>query len=158
MKVRKQIPICFPDKSIKGYQESELAQSETNDCMVRATAAAFDVHYDKAHAFCAQHFYRKFRKGSFGVYYKLKEMEADGSKIFKKKIKSIMPCTYYKVYGKEIQRSMTVGTFAVRYPKGTYLLLVKGHAFTIKDGEVAGGNYDDGYRLRRRVEFAWKVA
>ena len=158
MKVRKQIPICFPDKSIKGYQESELAQSETNDCMVRATAAAFDVHYDQAHAFCAQHFHRKFRKGSFGVYYTFKSMEADGLKVLRKKIKSIMPFTYYKVSGEWVKRKMTVGTFAVKYSKGTYLILVKGHAFTIKDGEVAGGNYDDGDRLRRRLEYAWKVA
>ena len=158
MKVRKQIPICSPDKSIKGYQESKLAQAETNDCMVRATAAAFDVHYDEAHDFCRRNFRRQFRKGSFGVYHTLKAAEADGAEIFKKKIESILPFTYYKVYGQEVQRKMTVGTFAVKYPKGTYLLLVRGHAFTIKNGEVAGGNYDDGLHLRKRLEHAWKVA
>jgi hypothetical protein len=51
---------------------------------------------------------------------------------------------------------MTVGTFATKYPKGTYILTVKQHAFTIKDGIVIG-NLEDSTKKRKIVQAAWKV-
>ena len=61
-----------------------------------------------------------------------------------------------KVKGKTVTRKMTVGTFATKFPKGTYILTVKRHAFTIKDGIVIG-NFEDSTKRRKIVECAWKV-
>ena len=41
---------------------------------------------------------------------------------------------------------MTVGTFIKKYPEGTFFIIVKGHAFTIKNGVVIG-NYEDALKL-----------
>jgi hypothetical protein len=61
-----------------------------------------------------------------------------------------------KVKGTTKKRKMTVGTFAKQYSKGTYILSIRGHAFTIKDGTVIG-NQNDATRLRAIVEQAWEV-
>jgi hypothetical protein len=51
---------------------------------------------------------------------------------------------------------MTVGTFVKEYDKGTYILRVAGHAFTIKDGTVIG-NPNDADQIRKIVKNAWKI-
>jgi hypothetical protein len=51
---------------------------------------------------------------------------------------------------------MTVGTFVKEYDKGTYIVRVSGHDFTIKDGSVIG-NPNDATQLRKIVKNAWKV-
>ena len=51
---------------------------------------------------------------------------------------------------------MSVGTFAKLYDRGTYIIRVSGHAFTIKDGSVIG-NPNDATQLRKVVKNAWKV-
>jgi hypothetical protein len=61
-----------------------------------------------------------------------------------------------KVKGQKVMRKMTVGTFTKKYPFGTFIIIVSGHAFTIKDGVVIG-NHDDAVQKRKRVLLAWKV-
>jgi hypothetical protein len=51
---------------------------------------------------------------------------------------------------------MSVGTFVKEYDKGTYIIRVSGHAFTIKDGWVIG-NPNDATQLRKVVKNAWKI-
>jgi len=51
---------------------------------------------------------------------------------------------------------MTVGTFLEEYPKGTYLISIKRHVFTIIDG-VVHGNHDDAKRLKARILQAHEV-
>ena len=51
---------------------------------------------------------------------------------------------------------MTVGTFVKLYDKGTYILRVAGHAFTIKDGTVIG-NPNDADQIRKIIKNAWKI-
>ena len=46
---------------------------------------------------------------------------------------------------------MTVGTFVKLYDKGTYIIRVTGHAFTIKDGTVIG-NPKDAEQIRKIVK------
>jgi hypothetical protein len=55
-----------------------------------------------------------------------------------------------------VKRDMTVGTFAKQNPVGTFFILVKGHAFTIKDGVVVG-NYEDSIKKKRVVRFAFEI-
>ena len=46
--------------------------------------------------------------------------------------------------------------FLEKFPKGRFLVIVRGHAFSIIDGVVVG-NVDDGKRLRAKIVFAIKV-
>jgi hypothetical protein len=49
-----------------------------------------------------------------------------------------------------------VGTFTKQNQKGTYIMMVRGHAFTIKDGVVIG-NQNDAKKLKTVVIQAWQV-
>jgi len=44
----------------------------------------------------------------------------------------------------------TIETFLKHFPKGTYIIGVRGHAFTIKNG-VIYGNISDSRKLKRRI-------
>ena len=48
--------VNLTSKEIKGYSNSKLAMSETNDCFVRALAAGFDINYNKAHELAKERF------------------------------------------------------------------------------------------------------
>jgi hypothetical protein len=75
------------------------------------------------------------------------------SRLNRKLTKKIDPKSLTTNGGKS---KMTVGTFVKEYDKGTYILRVSGHAFTIKDGSVIG-NPNDATQLRKVVKNAWKI-
>ena len=52
--------------------------------------------------------------------------------------------------------TMTVNKFAENFTSGSYIVVVKGHAFTIKDGKVVG-NFSDAVKIRKKVIAAWKI-
>lgn len=132
--------------SIKGYQESPLAKSETRDCVVRAFAAATDWNYDKAHRFVQKEFLRKFRMGTKNFIPTMNKMALEGRKLGRKKIKTISD-----------PQIKTVGQLVKWYDKGTYIIVISGHAFTIKDGVVVGGNWNDAQRMRCQIKGVWKI-
>ena len=148
---------------------SSLAKNEKNDCAVRAFANAFNVTYDVAHAFAADKFKRKAKKGTRNMFQTLAEL---GFATFDLFSDTLFPET--RTYGihplarsksgklvntdythKEVNH--TVKTFCAQYNKGTYIVLVAKHALTIKDGIVIDNpNYKfEGYR--RIVESAVKI-
>ena len=149
-------------------RESLIARTETNDCVVRAFSAAFEVSYDKSHAFCAETLNRKPGRGTVGSSRYLSTVDS----VLGKKVvgvgEPIWPnstelglYTYYPApksdRAKEpVRRSMTVKTFLKQYSKGTYLVYVPGHAFAIKDG-VVYGNVEDAKRMRTRIWRAFQV-
>lgn len=171
--------------SIKGFKKSKIAKSEHNDCSVRAIANAFDIEYDKAHKFLTEKYNRPNKRGVkthywhqvndkfsdentevFGkkmvkVEYPEVEVEAsrcarkgnwyqEGSSYnYKKKLK-----LYTKRGSKYSQ--MTVGSFLKSHKEGTYILSVRSHTFTVKDG-VVYGNGCDGVKMRVRLEKVWQV-
>jgi hypothetical protein len=51
---------------------------------------------------------------------------------------------------------MTVGTFIKNNPTGTFFILVRGHAFTIKNGVVIG-NTEDAIKKRKVVECVFEI-
>jgi hypothetical protein len=51
---------------------------------------------------------------------------------------------------------MTTGTFIKNYPVGRYLVVVRGHAFSIINGEVVG-NVEDAKMKKRVIVSAFKV-
>ena len=79
-------PYELTSKAIKGYDESKIAKSETNDCVVRAFASAFEVSYDYAHKYVADEFGRKPKKGTYGTITTLVKMSDNSLKVNGKKI------------------------------------------------------------------------
>jgi len=162
------LPYCSSHVGVIGYQDSEIAKRETNDCVVRAFATSFEVPYDKAHKYVKEKFGRVDRKGTYGTVFKMVELAKKQTQINHKKIKPIGTKTTmrnYVVYsleykvkinGKKINRKMTVGTFIKENPIGTFFILVNRHAFTIKDG-IVHGNYEDSVKRKRIVKHAFQI-
>ena len=151
-------------------QGSVLARNEKNDCAVRAIANAFNVTYDTAHMFAATKLERKARKGVKAMFAKLDLL---GSVTFDLFSNTLFPETRtYGIHplkrsksGKVVNKKYThkevahtVKTFCEQYNKGTYIVIVRNHALTIKDGIVIDNpNYRfTGYR--RIVESACKIS
>ena len=61
--MKNQLQYCKTSEAIKGYENSVIAKSEDNDCVVRSIASAFEVDYDNAHQFVSDTFKRKPKKG-----------------------------------------------------------------------------------------------
>ena len=147
--------------AIKGYTESKIAKSENNDCVVRAIASAADMDYDSAHQFVKETFCRKNGKGTSGFRYIMNMMTKNGNKINGKSVEKITEehntmLYYVVVKGIKKLRNTTTGSFIKKYSKGTYVVTVKGHAFTIKDGVVIG-NSDDGKKMKKVIQGVWKI-
>ena len=149
---------------------SVLALNEKNDCSVRAFANAFNVTYDVAHGFAAEKFARKACKGVKNMFRTLNELGFATFDLFSDSLfpetrtYSIHPLPrnrHGKVVNAEYTHKVvnhTVKTFCTQYNKGTYIVIVKNHALTIKDGIVIDNpNYRfTGYR--RIIESAVKIS
>lgn len=165
--MKTKLPYEMTGKAIKGYTDSLTAKSETNDCVVRAFASSFEVSYDSAHKFVADEFKRQPRKGTYFTASKMVKLSESTLKVNGKKIlplgtesKSVIypfSLSYdVKVKGETKKRQMTVGTFVKKNPKGTFFVLVRRHAFTIKDGVVIG-NPEDAIKTKRPMMAAFKI-
>ena len=165
--MKNQLPYESTGSAIKGYSDSVTAKRETNDCVVRAFASAFDVTYDCAHKYVAEQFGRKPRKGTYYTASRMTKLSEGVLKVNSKKIipigtKSNSVAYPYslsyevKVKGEKVKRQMTVGTFVKKNPKGTFFILVRGHAFTIKDGVVIG-NPEDAIKTKRPMRSAFQI-
>ena len=164
--MKNELPYEKTGNAIKGYTESVIARGETNDCVVRAFASSFGVSYDYAHKYVADEFGRKPRKGTYGTIKTLVKMSDSLIKVNDKKIcplgvrhndhllKSLMYDV--KVKGVTKKRNMTVGTFVKQNPKGTFFILVRQHAFTIKDGVVIG-NPEDATKTKKIMRCAFEI-
>lgn len=146
--------------SIKGYG-SELAKNEKNDCFVRALAAATDVNYDVAHNFTKEYFGRVDGKGVYFTGATIDPLRENGlslgSKEFDFKVLNKQRITNaYKLYGEMVYRQKTVKSFIKDNPKGTYIVGVAGHAFTIKDGTLID-NADEKFRPTRKVTSVFQL-
>ena len=164
--MKNELPYCKNSDGIIGYEESVIAKSETNDCVVRAFASSFEIPYDEAHEYVATHFNRKPRRGTFGTSLKLVKMSNENVEVNGKKVHLVgyrfTPSMYgtlcydVKVKGEIKKRNMTVGKFIKNNPVGTYFVIVSGHAFTIKDGVVIG-NYEDSLKVKRPMKCAFEI-
>lgn len=148
-------------EAIKGYDNSVIAKGETNDCVVRAFASAFEIGYDEAHKIIGDTFKRQPRKGTFGFGVGMNLMSKNGVKFNGKGIEIISyeyntMLYYVMVKGQKKLRHTTTNSFIKKYPVGTYIVTVKNHAFTIKDGCIIG-NLTDAKQMRKHVYSAWKI-
>jgi len=148
--------------AIIGYSDSVIAKSETNDCVVRAISSAFEMHYDEAHQFVKVKFGRENLKGTRFFVGGMRRMVDDKVKINGKSFET-MGNEYghvsyeVKVKGQMVKRNMTTGTFIKKYPVGKYLVVVRGHAFSIIDGAVVG-NASDATMKKRVINNAFKIS
>jgi hypothetical protein len=146
---------------IKGISDSIIAKSENNDCVVRAIATATDMDYDSAHKFTKEIFKRKNKKGTYGFVNTINLLSKNNKQINGKSVKIISEeyntmLYYVTVKGRKVLRRTTTGSFIKRYPVGTYIVTVRRHAFTIKDGVVIG-NLADGKQMKKHINGAWKI-
>ena len=144
---------------IIGYSDSKIAKSETADCVVRSFASAFKTTYDEAHQFVAQKFNRKNRKGTARYVTTMNGMSAHQTNLWGKTLKRLgngnsKNSMTYEDKGKS--RNMTTFQFLKKYPKGTFMVTVSGHAFTISNGVVIG-NHEDVLKTKKVILHAWEV-
>ena len=144
---------------IPGYKDSKIAKSETNDCVVRSFASAFKTTYDDAHQFVSTKFNRKPRKGTARFVTTMNNMASHNQILWGKTLKrmgnsnSKNSMTYSD---KGVVRNMTTFQFTKRFPKGTFMVTVRGHAFTICDGAIFG-NHEDVLKTKKVILHAWEV-
>ena len=147
--------------AIIGYSDSKIAQSESNDCVVRGIASSFKMHYDEAHKFVAKTWFRRNRQGTRNFIGVMRGMVSRGVLINGKSFSNLGDQNGHmkydvKVKGEIVKRSMTTGTFIKKFPKGRYLVVVRGHAFSIIDGVVVG-NTEDSKMKKRVILYSWEV-
>ena len=156
--------IKYSSKEIKGYNSSKIAKGEKNDCFVRALAAATEVDYDTSHEFVQKTFKRKPKKGTENhqIVKAMAGFQEEGMNIGSKSFKvNVLPksriTNTYKLYGELVDRKKTVKSFIKDNPKGTFVVGVSKHAFTVKDG-VLIDNVGEEFRPTRKVDMAYKIA
>lgn len=156
--MRRVLPYCENEKGMKGYSESEIAKKEHNDCVVRAFASAFNIPYEESHQFIKTKYKREHRKGTprfskITTLLSTENFRLGGKRWInygtKESLKITIPRTGYR-------RPMTVGTFVKKHPTGTYIISVRQHVFTIKNG-VIYGNLQDSVRTRKIIIGVWMV-
>jgi hypothetical protein len=134
---------------------------EKNDCVVRAVAAAVGCVYSTAHQFCKDVYRRQDNKGVRNMVgltkdIENKELQLDGINFKCKLMDEDVLTNKYKVNGDVIARRKTVKSFIKDFSKGTYIVLVSGHALCVKDG-VMIDNIGEEWRPTRKVEDAIEV-
>lgn len=142
------LPYTRTSDAIKGYSDSLIAKTERADCVVRAIASASGMTYDKAHEFVAETFGRKPRKGTSGFIYGMNRLVTENKKLNRRKVTNVSV--------KNGSKNMTVNSFIKENTKGSFILNVRGHAFTVRDGVVVG-NFSDAIKIRKILKAAWKV-
>jgi len=151
----KQLPYIQTSTAIIGYSESAIAKSETNDCFVRAVASAYEAPYDKAHTWVKEKFGRQNRKGTMSVSCKMATMSTKGETFNNKSIKPIEKLRTLDIAKGGMKRT-TLNQFIKKHPTGSYILIVKRHAFTLKNGAVIG-NTQDSKSIRKIVHDAFQI-
>ena len=146
----------------------ELENSDDDNCVVRAIAAATGSTYKKSYDFCEKYLGRKHGNGTavaklYFTYTTVNVWE-EFKQTFGKKLSHVgsdwkgegAVGSYFWIWrhrgagiGK-VKYNGTVGSFLKQYKKGTYLVGVKGHTFAVIDGVVVG-NHSDAVHMRVRV-------
>jgi hypothetical protein len=153
------------DEFIKGLKGSTIAKSEDKDCTVRALAAVADIPYDLAHNYARAVWSRPPKEGialakrlnsqvEFGVNIFGMKIRRVASKAFKPNFPSSSTLSY-EISPDKKHRQMTTLKFRTIYKKGRFLVISKGHAFAIINGQVVG-NSDDIKQDKRVLLHAWE--
>tara|TARA_R100000544_G_C2223867_1_gene59293 strand:- start:747 stop:1280 length:534 start_codon:yes stop_codon:yes gene_type:complete len=144
----------------------DLETKDSNNCSVRALATAFEKSYKMAFMGAQMLFDRKRNEGALG--FAVERMHKN-EYLWDKKVVRMgkvvegdewkgkqIGKVYHVGAGEKKFRRMSTGTFFKTYKEGTFILVVKGHMFTVKDGEVLG-NRSDATMLKRPIEYAFAI-
>ena len=125
-------------------KDSIIAKGASNDCMVYATAAAFDLDYDTAHSHVHHRFGRRDKRGAnrSQIVKGMEEMVDLRENLNGKFVREIIsqPYKMYHLHGRDVNRKNRVSTFIKEHSQGTYLILTSRHALVSKDGEMLDNN------------------
>lgn len=116
-----------------GGKKNSLYPHETKDCTVRALAHATKMQYNTCHDIL-EYFGRYDNKGAYCT-----------EDLYQKVLGEMLPITY---------KFFTLGSFVKAFPKGTYLLMIRGHALTVVDGIFLDTGLPCG--KSNKVRFAWE--
>ena len=152
----KQLPYIQTSTAIIGYSESLIAKNESNDCFVRAVASSFDCPYDTAHAWVKKYFKRKNNQGTFNVVMFMEQFSRERKMFNGKRVKTIEKLREYDSTKLRFKRT-TLNQFMKKYSKGTYIVIVNRHAFTVMNGFVVG-NPSDSTQIKKVVHNAFKIS
>lgn len=135
----------FKTTTLAAHDAASDAKRETNDCTVRALAAASGATYNDAHAALAKHG-RPHRKGP-----PAKRVYAHGRYHIDcpalRKAALDLGCTWKVLEPAEYQaKTMTTATRDRRLAKGHFICMVRGHVAAVVNGEVI--DWTDGRRHR----------
>ena len=135
--------------------------NENNDCVPRSLATAFGVSMRTAYKLAEDKFMREPKRGVSSTiiqdaFEAGKFNKIDGRKFSVRTMKKEEITNAYKNKGEIVLRKKTVKSFIASHPKGTFIVLVAKHAFTVKDGELLDhGNF--GNQPTRKVLNAFQV-
>jgi len=141
---------------IKANGPTDLMNGDSNACTVMALSATFGVSYDEAYTYAAKNWDRVKGKGvtTSKILRTFPSEVTQRTLVLGASVGKAVATKDYKQPDKTIKtRKMTLGTFASTYRKGTFYVLVRGHALAVIDGEVV--DYKEEYG--RKVMNAWKV-
>lgn len=113
------------------------------------------MDYDTAHREVAERMNRKDGQGTkrSSILDALTEGTTINGKTVTRVIKS--PTKTYKVYGNTIPRQLRLSSFAKENQEGTYVIITRGHALTLKNGVLMDNRKSP--KTRALVEIAIKV-
>lgn len=157
----------FKDTYFTTRAISKLAESETNDCVVRAFMCLFDISYESAHKWVAKNLNRQNNRGTYtsinlpNIIGKVKNGKRVSIFGFSPKMsyhklansKNILTNTKYSK-----PTAYTVQSFMEDYPKGRYFIIVNGHALALIDGVLYGNASEQFKGFRRRVLYVLKIS
>jgi hypothetical protein len=152
----KQLPYIQTSTAIIGYNDSLLAQTESNDCFVRSVASAYNVHYEKAHSWVKKYFKRKNNQGTYNVVMFMEQFARERKMFNGKRVKTIEKIREYDSTKLRFKRT-TLNQFMKKHSKGTYIVIVSRHAFTVMNGFVIG-NSTDSTQIKKVVHNAFKIS
>lgn len=126
---------------------------ETNDCTVRALAAAANISYDQAHATMAKHG-RKFGQGTYH------DTQVNAYEEHGGELRAIFGTTKGAKYRADKVENVphvagiTLGKLMEKIPMGRFVCIMTGHAFAIVDRQLAdGGPLKTGTRIQAIYRF-----
>ena len=134
---------------------------DQKNCSVLSLAAATNMSYDRAYTVAEKIWSRKIKKGVLAKeitnFFDANSFVVNDidQKFIGKKV-GVRSAYVYKKTGKVNFCQMNLSTFAKQYSKGTYYVLVRGHALVVKEGEIVDHKYLES-KTKRRVLNAWKI-
>ncbi|AOQ26886.1 hypothetical protein [Vibrio phage S4-7] len=142
------------------FKEDRDLLGETNDCVVRAIAVAFNLSYSDAHYYCSRELNRKYRRGVVTL------KEFDGNDYLSSQTtpyafnkrhlrncanRNVIDCTNNSGVG-------SIGLYIKKFidkcdKDATYLVLSSGHAYCVKRGVLYGNPKD----IKTYVKLVYKL-